>query len=273
MYTNFEKLNKKSGFSQILLAVITGVLVLAALGIYTQRSRQTLLRPLPKAQSQKQTTTPNSLNVSVITRSVVNLYCSNSDGTVDGGSGTIMSEDGLIMTNYHVISKAKGCLVAFPNPNNGAPVEIYLAKPIYILPAVNKEYDIATIKIQDVYTDERGNTYGSYPKKFQVFTSTRDPHCSNSTPELGDSIRIFGYPVTSGGYNLTITDGIVSSFTGDNLILTSAKVDSGNSGGLAVDQYGCYIGIPSAVETGNYQNLGVIIPKNVVSNFLDKISK
>jgi len=43
------------------------------------------------------------------------------------------------------------------------------------------------------------------------------------------------------GYSLTVTDGIVSSLSGDGLIYTSAKISHGNSGGLAVDKNGCIL--------------------------------
>ena len=71
----------------------------------------------------------------------------------------------------------------------------------------------------------------------------------------------------SGGLSLTITDGIISSFPGDGIILTSAKIDEGNSGGLAVDSDGCIVGIPSSVMLGEYENMGAIISKKLVEKF------
>ncbi len=91
------------------------------------------------------------------------------------------------------------------------------------------------------------------------------------TVRLGESVRIFGYPALSGGYSLTIIDGIVGSFPGDGLIVTSAKISAGNSGGLAVDQYGCRVGIPSMVSSDETESLGVIISNNLIYEFLDKI--
>ena len=111
-------------------------------------------------------------------------------------------------------------------------------------------------------------TWGDYPTSFPAYT--RPDSCDSSVPQLGDSIKIYGYPVTSGGYNLTVTEGIISSFSDDGNILTSAKIDSGNSGGFAIDQNGCFLGIPSAVIEGKYQNLGVIISTTIISEFLDK---
>lgn len=198
-----------------------------------------------------------------VSSSVVNIICDNDSG----GSGTIWVEYGLIMTNNHVIADSNYCLVTIPDPTTGVAINIYHARPI-IVPQISEQYDIAMLKIDSSFTDKKGKTWGIFPTTFQTFDFTNN--CKNKTPKLGDSIRIYGYPVTSGGYNLTITDGIISSFEDDGNILTSAKIDSGNSGGLAIDQDGCMVGIPSAVLTGRYQNLGVIIPAYTITDFLDK---
>ncbi len=200
-----------------------------------------------------------------VASSVVNVFCDNKEG----GSGTIWLTDGTILTNNHVIAGSKGCLVSLPDPNTGAPAEIYNAEP-YIVPKLSKQYDMAVLVVTSAYKDSDGKVWGTYPKTFSAFVFPSS--CKNNSPKLGDAVRIYGYPVTSGGYNLTITDGIISSFSDDGDILTSANIDNGNSGGLAVDQNDCMVGIPSAVLTGNYQNLGVIIPVNIISEFLNKAS-
>ncbi len=178
-------------------------------------------------------------------------------------------EDGTLVTNNHVVSGSKLCFVTIPDSETGAPVEIYEAKPL-VVTDLSEQYDIAMLSIDSVYTDSDGKVWGIYPKTFSTFLNPES--CKNKTPKLGDDVRIYGYPVTSGGYNLTVTDGVISSFSSDGNILTSAKIDSGNSGGLAVDQDNCLLGIPSAVLTGNYENLGVIIPVNVISEFFNKVS-
>lgn len=208
--------------------------------------------------------------------SVVNILCTaKSGGESSGGSGTIMTADGLILTNSHVIPQVGEvprvqdgkCLVVLPDEDTGEPKEIYYAEP-QITKGLSAQYDIATLQIDSVYVDEDGKSWGTYPKTFPEFQN--GSKCEDYI-KLGDSVRIYGYPVTSGGYNLTVTDGIVSSFNSDGTVLTSAKIDSGNSGGLAIDQYGCFIGIPSAVVEGNYQNLGVLIPPNLIKDFVNEV--
>ncbi len=199
------------------------------------------------------------------TQSVVDVLCDNNQG----GSGVIFTKDGTVLTNNHVIVGARSCQVTIPNPATGEISEIYNAAPV-ITPILSEQYDVATLKIDGSYTDSSGTTWGTYPTDFAAFTLPGT--CDTSTAsQLDDAVRIYGYPVTSGGYNLTVTDGVISSFADNGDILTSAKVDSGNSGGLAVDQNGCWLGIPSAVVTGNVQNLGVIIPGSVVENFLSGV--
>jgi hypothetical protein len=81
-----------------------------------------------------------------------------------------------------------------------------------------------------------------------------------------------GYPGYTGGYAITVTDGIISSFTGDGSIITSAKVDSGNSGGLATTKDGsCFIGVPTAVIEGDYESIGFIIPVDQILDFIAEV--
>ncbi|MFH1968098.1 MAG: trypsin-like peptidase domain-containing protein [bacterium] len=195
-------------------------------------------------------------------QAVVNVVC-DSEG---GGSGTIFEENGVIITNNHVLSGSNSCFITLPD-TNGFPAKIYRAKPITV-PELSEKYDIAILVVNGSFTDKDGKTWGDFPSNFPSFSSP--DKCSNIYPKLGDKITIYGYPVTSGGINLTITDGIISSFSDDGFILTSAKIDSGNSGGLAIDQNGCFVGIPSAIAEGNYQNLGVIIPREIVLDFFSE---
>lgn len=200
-----------------------------------------------------------------IALSVVNIFCDNDEG----GSGTIISEEGLILTNNHVIANSANCLVILPDETTGRPAEMYKSEPI-IIPDLSEEYDLAGLIINDSFTDEDGKTWGTYPTVFSSFPIS--DNCINYSPSLGENVIIYGYPVTSGGYNLTITDGIISSLNDDGTILTSAKIDSGNSGGLAVNQNGCFVGVPSAVVNGDYQNLGVIIPQILIDEFINQSS-
>jgi hypothetical protein len=215
-----------------------------------------------------------------IASAVVNIYCEGeSEEDIYGGSGTIFSEDGLVLTNAHIIPENAYddvyvddtlCLVTLPDPITGSPKEIYEAYPI-LIPELSEEYDLAFMQIHDVYYDfEEGIAYGEYPKKFPVFIDGR--LCSDDYVKLGEPVKIYGYPSISGGYALTITDGVVSSILVDEgLIVTSAKISYGNSGGLAVDQNGCMIGIPSMVVSDENESLGVIIGNDLINQFMEEL--
>jgi len=227
----------------------------------------------------------HSINQELIAVSVVNIVCeSETSDELSGGSGTIISPDGLIITNAHIIPQdeenlltpEEGCLVILPDQYSGEPKEIYWAEPI-VYPILSEQYDLAYLQIYDVFIDEDGEVYGTYPKEFRTIFSELDEYdkicISSSIVKLGDPIKIYGYPVTSGGLYLTITEGVISSLPEYGLILTSAKVDEGNSGGLAVDKKGCMVGIPSSISEGKYQNLGVIISIDLILDFSDEVYK
>ena len=219
----------------------------------------------------------NSYNQIEDASSVVNIFCPStvSDEESSGGSGTIISEDGVIITNSHIIPQDDkdlhvdevGCLVVLADPATGQPTDFYLATPI-VLTGLSDDYDLAFMSIYSAYYDDEKQEYtGVYPRKFPIYK------CENISVKLGDSVRVYGYPSLSGGYTLTVTDGIVSSFSGDGLIYTSAKISHGNSGGLAVDKNGCMIGVPSMVSTDENESLGIIYSMDLVNEFADEVSK
>ena len=223
-----------------------------------------------------------SVDQSKIISSVVNIYCESTISEEDsmGGSGTIITEDGLILTNSHIIPQEedylniyeKGCIVVLPDPITGYPDEFFWAHPI-VIPDISDYYDLAFMEIYDAYYDEEEKAFwGVYPREFPVYESPIK--CRDENVQLGESIRIYGYPeLVGGGYSLTITDGLVSNFLGGGLIATSAKISSGNSGGLAVDQNGCMIGVPSMIISDENERFGVIISSDMINEFIDSYNE
>lgn len=267
----------------IVIGVILGLLLLFLLFTNYEDSESETNYVKQPANNESISSTNNdnfNFNQSEITASVVNIYCENIESEEDsgGGSGTIISNDGVILTNSHIIPQdeeyiltgEEGCMVTLPDPDTGQPLELYLAEPISI-PGLSDIYDIAFLQIYDAYYDEEEQEYwGTYPREFPFFND--EGRCFDENVRLGEPVRIFGYPTLSGGYNLTVTDGVVSSIDSDyGLIYTSAKIGYGNSGGLAVDRNGCMIGIPSMISSDEAESLGVIISTDLIYEFLEEL--
>lgn len=271
---NYKKALFLNKYKKYLLgSLVLFVILIILIALYNDKKYQIekeqeekiALLALEKKDAEEQEARNKKRIFSRISESVVNVICDES-----GGSGTIITEDGLIITNSHIFTNDDDCLVILPESETGTSKEMYWATPLR-LSELSELYDLAFLQIYDVYVDEDYIAYGNYPNKFTHFDDT--DLCSEDNVKLGEAVRILGYPNVSGGYSLTITDGIVSSFPGDGLIMTSAKIDSGNSGGLAIDQSGCRIGIPTAVSQGDYESLGVIISNNLIYEFIDLVSE
>jgi S1-C subfamily serine protease len=157
------------------------------------------------------------------------------------GSGTIISEDGLVMTNAHVVDERYGeydrLAVAVLTRTDQPPEIAYLAE----VAAVDYALDLAVIRI---VSDLEGIP-------LEVDLPTAEVGDSDDV-EIGDHIRILGYPGI-GGETITFTGGVVSGFaserglTGHAWIKTDATIAGGNSGGMAINDQGQLVGVPTIV--------------------------
>ena len=168
------------------------------------------------------------------------------------GSGTIISEDGLILTNAHVVLSDRvydvvDLVVAITMEQDEPPVEMFYADVVQ----ADEYLDLAVIKIRSKLdgSDADFASLGIEPVLIGEAKSL----------ELGDPIIIIGYPGI-GGDTITLTRGEVSGFTPQNpygnraFIKTSATIAGGNSGGLAANAQGELIGVPSQLGTGDAQD-------------------
>ena len=166
------------------------------------------------------------------------------------GSGFVVSEDGYIVTNNHVVSNADEIFVKFSDGRE------YKTKLIGTSP----EVDIAVLKIES-------------NEKFKPL------ECSDSDKvEIGQWSIAFGNPM---GLNDSMTVGVVSasgrSSLGieeiENFIQTDAAINQGNSGGPLIDINGKVIGVNTAIlsTSGGSVGLGFAIPSNLVSVVKDSI--
>jgi S1-C subfamily serine protease len=165
------------------------------------------------------------------------------------GSGTIISEDGLILTNAHVVLSDRyyqvvDLIVAITVAQDQPPQQMFYAD---ILQA-DANLDLAVIKV-------RSNIEGG-PANFTDLNIPPVPLGDSQSLGLGDELIIIGYPGI-GGETITLTRGEVSGFTSQEqygnraYIKTSATFAGGNSGGLAATQQGEIIGVPTQLGSGD----------------------
>jgi|GEM_PF-728040 len=164
-----------------------------------------------------------------------------------GGSGTIISPDGFVLTNYHVIGDDRtgayypwhAIFVTDPLNPDRTTEHRYWARFI----AGDARHDLAIIKI-DLLVDETPLPAGT--------TFTAMPVGDSNSLIPGDPITVVGYPGI-GGLTVTVTAGIVSGWLGEDLetggkqwIKTDARIAGGNSGGGAFDESGLLVAVPTA---------------------------
>lgn len=168
------------------------------------------------------------------------------------GSGTIISPDGLILTNAHVALPSK----YFPVDNLKVSLTVspdQPAVPAYYAEVLqaDRELDIAVIRIhQDIDGSPVDRAYLNLPA-----VALGDSRQLN----LGDTLVIMGYPGI-GGETITLTRGEVAGFTSEEkygdraFIKTSATIAGGNSGGLAANGQGQLVGIPTQLGYGGEES-------------------
>jgi Do/DeqQ family serine protease len=165
------------------------------------------------------------------------------------GSGVILSEQGYILTNFHVIRGADAIQVTLRDGRTAA------AKVV----GSDSDTDIAVLKID--------------LKRLPVITLGQSEKL-----RVGDVVLAIGNPF---GVGQTVTMGIVSATgrnklginTFENFIQTDAPINPGNSGGALIDAQGNLIGINSAIfsQSGGSQGIGFAIPVSLARGVLQEI--
>ena len=167
------------------------------------------------------------------------------------GSGVIVSSDGYILTNNHVVEDAEEILVTLNDQTTKFSATVVGADP---------HTDIAVIKVE------------SETPLSPVTLSDSD------TLEIGDLVLAVGNPF---GVGQTVTMGIVSA-TGrsgfgmvnvEDFIQTDASINPGNSGGALVDAQGRLVGINTLIisRMGGNQGIGFAVPINMARRVMDQI--
>ena len=173
--------------------------------------------------------------------------------TASAGSGFVLTKDGYIVTNYHVVKDADTVKVTMYNGDT------YNAKYV----GGDEDYDIAVIKVQA--EDLQSVTVGD-----------------SSILNVGDHVLAVGNPL--GELTFSMSGGMVSSVnrainvdgTPFNMIQTDTSINPGNSGGPLFNQYGEVVGIVSAKYSStsgseSVEGLGFAIPINDVLAMIQDI--
>lgn len=155
------------------------------------------------------------------------------------GTGFIVREDGLIVTNYHLVNKAKRILVKLKDNHVYSRVEVVRVDP---------RYDIALLKIKarGLRPVQLGNSDGL---------------------KVGERVMAIGHPL---GLQNTLSDGLISSWRegeGVKLLQISVPLSSGSSGGPLFNQQGEVVGVTTASLEGG-QSLNFAVPINYVKSLV-----
>jgi serine protease Do len=269
-------------FSNLLAATITMGVVLGQ----TQGQAPPLSKPTSAAQP-AETTPPVSLNefsssletlVNRVRPSVVQIYSTGyatsdeSDSTTASllskqhstGSGIILSADGYIVTNAHVVRGARRVQVRLPSRGEAAGRYMTMQPEGKLIDAklvgLDRDIDLAVVKI-----DQTGLPF------LQLGDSNRI--------HQGELVMAFGSPL---GLESSVSMGVVSSparaLHPDDMMVyiqTDAPINPGNSGGPLVDSEGRVIGINTFIltQSGGSEGLGFAIPSNIVRSVFGQLRK
>ncbi len=187
------------------------------------------------------------------------------------GSGCMVSRDGYLLTNWHVVKNGENqpsapVYVAATIDQHLPPKELFSGSVV----RYDEDLDLALIKID---AGRYGQPLpGAYRFPFFEFTES-------GIPRMGEPISILGYPANGGigsRVSVTLTRGIVSGFEASPLgvfIKTDGEISFGNSGGAVFNAFGELVGLPVSIYTDGEGKLGFILPVSMIpSSWLKIIS-
>lgn len=187
--------------------------------------------------------------------SVVSVISTTSEGT-GSGSGVIMSKDGYIITNNHVVDGAQSVSVQL---SDGTSLD---AKII----GTDEQTDLAVIKVtptSDLTAAEFGDSEELEPGEYA--------YAIGSPGGVQFANTITGGRISAINRDLTVNDRVMT------LIQTDASINNGNSGGALINKYGQVVGITSAKLSGNafgsatVEGMGFAIPINTAKDIVDEL--
>ena len=190
-----------------------------------------------------------------VSPSVVSVISTTSEGQ-GSGSGVIMSKDGYIITNNHVVEGAQSVSVQLSDSSS-------LDATIV---GTDEQTDLAVIKVSssaELTAAEFGDSDQLQPGEYA--------YAIGSPGGVQFANTITGGRISAINRDLTVNDRVMS------LIQTDASINNGNSGGALINEYGQVVGITSAKLSGNafgnatVEGMGFAIPINTAKDIVDEI--
>ena len=187
--------------------------------------------------------------------SVVSVISTTAEGT-GSGSGVIMSKDGYIITNNHVVDGAQSVSVQL---SDGTSLDAEII-------GTDEQTDLAVIKVtptSDLTAAEFGDSDELEPGEYA--------YAIGSPGGVQFANTITGGRISAINRDLTVTDRVMT------LIQTDASINNGNSGGALINKYGQVVGITSAKLSGNafgsatVEGMGFAIPINTAKDIVDEL--
>ena len=187
--------------------------------------------------------------------SVVSVVSTTAEGT-GSGSGVIMSKDGYIITNNHVVDGAQSVSVQL---SDGTSLDAEII-------GTDEQTDLAVIKVtptSDLTAAEFGDSDELEPGEYA--------YAIGSPGGVQFANTITGGRISAINRDLTVNDRVMT------LIQTDASINNGNSGGALINKYGQVVGITSAKLSGNafgsatVEGMGFAIPINTAKDIVDEL--
>lgn len=175
---------------------------------------------------------------------------------VGGGTGFIVSSDGLILTNKHVVSDAKADYTVLTNDGKKYPAKVLARDPVQ---------DLAVIKI-----DVKGLKPATLGNSDSIKLGQTAIAIGNALGEFRNTVSV---GVVSGlARNITASGEGVGNESIQGVIQTDAAINPGNSGGPLLNLKGEVIAINTAIASGA-QNIGFAIPINQARRDIDSVKR
>jgi serine protease Do len=178
---------------------------------------------------------------------------------VGGGSGFIVSNDGMIVTNRHVVSDEDARYSVLLNDGTAYDVDVL---------ARDSQLDVAILKISQPL--ETALTYVEFGDSESLQLGETVVAIGNALAEFRNSVSV---GVVSGlSRSIVATDGMGGSEQLDQVIQTDAAINPGNSGGPLLNAQGEVVGVNVAVSRGA-DNIGFALPAHVVEQVVDSVKE